>query len=112
MLAGCKPAPQIGPVAAAGLTAWDDAWQADVFAVPAIVEPDGVPAVLPAISSAPASPRRRRSARSGSGPASTGTGSGAPDYTTQIVGGKNPIWNQLGHERMGWALSLFNPATP
>ena len=30
----------------------------------------------------------------------------------QIVGGKNPIWNQLGHERMGWALSRFNPATP
>jgi len=42
----------------------------------------------------------------------TGSGSGAPDYTTQIVGGKNPIWNQLGHERMGWALSGFNPATP
>ena len=42
----------------------------------------------------------------------TGSGSGAPDYTTQIVGGKNPIWNQLGHERMGWALSAFNPATP
>ena len=42
----------------------------------------------------------------------TGSGSGAPDYTTQIVGGKNPIWNQLGHERMGWALSVFNPATP
>ena len=34
----------------------------------------------------------------------TGTGSGAPDYTdAQIVGGKNPIWNQYGHERMGWA---------
>ena len=30
----------------------------------------------------------------------------------QIVGGKNPVWNQLGHERMGWALSVFNPATP
>jgi lysophospholipase L1-like esterase len=42
----------------------------------------------------------------------TGSGSGAPDYTTQIVGGKNPIWNQLGHERMGWALSAFNPAAP
>ena len=42
----------------------------------------------------------------------TGTGSGAPDYTTQIVGGKNPIWNQYGHERMGWGLSAFNPATP
>jgi lysophospholipase L1-like esterase len=43
----------------------------------------------------------------------TGTGSGAPDYSgAQIVGGKNPVWNQLGHERMGWALSVFNPATP
>jgi lysophospholipase L1-like esterase len=42
----------------------------------------------------------------------TGSGSGAPEYTTQIVGGKNPVWNRLGHERMGWALSVFNPATP
>jgi lysophospholipase L1-like esterase len=43
----------------------------------------------------------------------TGSGSGAPDYSgTQIVGGKNPIWNQYGHERMGWALSVFNPPTP
>ena len=43
----------------------------------------------------------------------TGTGSGPPDYSgSQIVGGKNPVWNQFGHERMGWALSTFNPATP
>jgi lysophospholipase L1-like esterase len=43
----------------------------------------------------------------------SGSGSGAPDYTdAQIVGGKNPVWNQFGHERMGWALSVFNPATP
>lgn len=43
----------------------------------------------------------------------TGSGTAAPDYSgTQIVNGKNPVWNQLGHERMGWALSLFNPATP
>ena len=43
----------------------------------------------------------------------TGSGSGAPDYSgAQIVGGKNPIWNQLGHERMGWGLSVFTPATP
>jgi lysophospholipase L1-like esterase len=43
----------------------------------------------------------------------SGSGSGAPDYSGgQIVGGKNPIWNQLGHERMGWAISVFNPATP
>ena len=42
-----------------------------------------------------------------------GSGSGAPDYSgAQIVGGKNPVWNQFGHERMGWALSVFNPATP
>jgi lysophospholipase L1-like esterase len=43
----------------------------------------------------------------------TGSGSGAPDYSgAQIVGGKNPVWNQFGHERMGWALSVYNPATP
>jgi lysophospholipase L1-like esterase len=39
------------------------------------------------------------------------TGSGAPRYPT-ITGGKNPIWNQLGHERMGWAVSESNPAAP
>ena len=27
---------EVGPVAAAGLTAWDDVWQADIFAVPSI----------------------------------------------------------------------------
>jgi lysophospholipase L1-like esterase len=43
----------------------------------------------------------------------TGSGSGPPDYSgAQIVGGKNPVWNRFGHERMGWALSVFNPATP
>jgi lysophospholipase L1-like esterase len=43
----------------------------------------------------------------------TGSGTGAPDYSgSQIVGGKNPVWNRLGHERMGWAISVFNPATP
>jgi lysophospholipase L1-like esterase len=42
-----------------------------------------------------------------------GSGSGAPDFSaSQIVGGKNPVWNQYGHERMGWGLSVFNPATP
>lgn len=39
------------------------------------------------------------------------TGSGAPRYTS-FVGGRNPIWNQYGHERMGWSLSTYNPATP
>lgn len=39
------------------------------------------------------------------------TGSGAPRYST-ITGGKNPIWNQYGHERMGWGVSTSNPATP
>jgi predicted N-acetyltransferase YhbS len=33
---------EVGPVAAAGLTAWDDAWQADVFAVPSIVDAEDV----------------------------------------------------------------------
>lgn len=42
----------------------------------------------------------------------TGSGSGPPDYPN-ITGGKNPVWNQTGHERMGWALSVFsdNPTT-
>ena len=39
------------------------------------------------------------------------TGSGAPRYTT-FTGGKSPIWNQLGHERMGWGLSVSNPPAP
>jgi lysophospholipase L1-like esterase len=43
----------------------------------------------------------------------SGTGSGAPDYTDgQIVSGQNPVWNRYGHERMGWALSVFNPLAP
>ena len=43
----------------------------------------------------------------------TGSGSGPPDFTpSQFVNGKNPVWNQFGHERMGWTLSTFNPATP
>jgi lysophospholipase L1-like esterase len=43
----------------------------------------------------------------------SGSGTGAPDYSdAQIVGGKNPVWNQFGHERMGWGISVFNPATP
>jgi lysophospholipase L1-like esterase len=32
------------------------------------------------------------------------TGSGAPRYTS-FPNGKSPIWNQYGHERMGWAIS-------
>jgi len=39
------------------------------------------------------------------------TGSGAPRYTS-FASGKNPIWNQYGHERMGWAISTSNPAAP
>ena len=39
------------------------------------------------------------------------TGTGAPRYTS-FTGGKNPIWNQYGHERMGWAVSTYNVATP
>jgi hypothetical protein len=41
------------------------------------------------------------------------SGSGAPDFLpSQYVNGKNPVWDQFGHERMGWTLSTFNPATP
>ena len=39
------------------------------------------------------------------------TGTGAPRYTS-FSGGKNPIWNQYGHERMGWGLSVSNPPAP
>jgi lysophospholipase L1-like esterase len=39
------------------------------------------------------------------------TGSGAPRYSSNTAG-KNPIWNQYGHERMGWAVSTSNPAAP
>jgi lysophospholipase L1-like esterase len=39
------------------------------------------------------------------------TGSGAPRYTS-FPAGKSPIWNQYGHERMGWTLSVYNPSTP
>jgi lysophospholipase L1-like esterase len=43
----------------------------------------------------------------------TGSGSAVPDFTSaQIVGGKNPEWNKWGHERSGWSLSTYNPATP
>lgn len=43
----------------------------------------------------------------------SGSGSQSPDYSgSQIVNGKNPVWNRYGHERMGWALSVYNPLTP
>ncbi len=43
----------------------------------------------------------------------TGSGTSAPTFSgASIVGGKNPEWDKWGHERMGWALSAFNPATP
>ena len=32
----------VGPVGAAGLTAWDDTWQADVFAVPSLVDEEEI----------------------------------------------------------------------
>ena len=35
----------------------------------------------------------------------------APRYTS-FSGGKSPIWNSRGHERMGWALSVYNPTSP
>jgi hypothetical protein len=39
------------------------------------------------------------------------TGTGAARYTS-FSGGRSPIWNQLGHERMGWGLSQYNPVAP
>lgn len=46
-------------------------------------------------------------------PGGTASGSSAPDYAdSQYVGGKNPVWNRYGHERMGWGLSVYNPSAP
>jgi lysophospholipase L1-like esterase len=39
------------------------------------------------------------------------TGAGAARYAS-FTNGKSPIWNQYGHERMGWAVSTSNPPTP
>ncbi|GAB2515021.1 hypothetical protein [Lysobacter humi (ex Lee et al. 2017)] len=39
------------------------------------------------------------------------TGSGAARYTS-FTNGRNAIWNQLGHERMGWLLALRSPSSP
>ena len=39
------------------------------------------------------------------------TGSGAARYAS-FSDGKSPIWNQYGHERIGWAVSTYNPAAP
>ncbi|MFN2374951.1 MAG: SGNH/GDSL hydrolase family protein, partial [Candidatus Binatia bacterium] len=43
----------------------------------------------------------------------SGSGSSGVRYAdSSYVGGKNPIWNRYGHERMGWGISAFNTATP
>ncbi|HZN94366.1 MAG TPA: SGNH/GDSL hydrolase family protein, partial [Myxococcales bacterium] len=43
----------------------------------------------------------------------SGSGSGPADFTdAQVVGGKNPAWNQSGHERMGQASSTFHAPSP
>jgi lysophospholipase L1-like esterase len=39
------------------------------------------------------------------------TGTGAARYSS-FTGGKSPIWNQYGHDRMGWTLSTYNPPSP
>lgn len=39
------------------------------------------------------------------------TGTGAARYTS-FTNGKSPIWSSFGHERMGWSLTVYNPATP
>ena len=58
-------------------------------------------------------PTYQGSATISSGLFGSGSGSAAPQYTdAQYVGGKNPVWNQFGHERMGHGISVFDPATP
>ncbi|HEU4534617.1 MAG TPA: hypothetical protein VFS00_10890, partial [Polyangiaceae bacterium] len=43
----------------------------------------------------------------------TASGTSGPDFSnSQIVGGKNPIFNRFGHERLGWLHSLFHRASP
>ncbi|OYU98005.1 MAG: hypothetical protein CFE45_18185 [Burkholderiales bacterium PBB5] len=39
------------------------------------------------------------------------SGTGAARYSS-FTAGKSPIWNQYGHERMGWRLSTTNPLAP
>ncbi|MDZ4813481.1 MAG: SGNH/GDSL hydrolase family protein [Pseudomonadota bacterium] len=39
------------------------------------------------------------------------TGTGAARYTS-FTNGKSPIWNNFGHERMGWSLTVYHPTTP
>lgn len=42
---------------------------------------------------------------------SNSSGSGAARYPS-YTGGKSPVWNQFGHERLGWSLSTANPSQP
>jgi hypothetical protein len=42
----------------------------------------------------------------------SGSGSGVAELDSQISGGKSPIWNQYGHEKLGWASSIYHPAGP
>jgi lysophospholipase L1-like esterase len=43
----------------------------------------------------------------------SGSGSGPADFTdAQVVGGKNPAWNQYGHERMGHTSSAYHAPSP
>jgi hypothetical protein len=39
------------------------------------------------------------------------TGTGAARYAS-FTNGRSPIWNQFGHERMGWSLSTYSPPAP
>jgi lysophospholipase L1-like esterase len=39
------------------------------------------------------------------------TGTGAARYSS-FTNGKSPIWSNFGHERMGWSLTVYHPATP
>jgi hypothetical protein len=39
------------------------------------------------------------------------TGTGAARFTS-FVNGKSPLWNQYGHERMGWTLSVPSAPAP
>jgi lysophospholipase L1-like esterase len=41
-----------------------------------------------------------------------GSGAGLAEFTNQIRNGKSPVWNQRGHEKLGWLMSTYITASP
>ena len=84
----------VGPVAAAGLSAWGDTWQADVFAVPSIVDPAEVwAATLSAVVAAGHRSDVRVFVHDGSSLADLAVGSG---FVTTADGSGGTSWMDAG----------------